>query len=198
MNSPNLDKQAMRKNFRSRRTALSPDVKIRAHEQIAGHLLKFLANRPSLRRIAAYLASPDEVDLHPWIDMAWDAGIQIYAPVLSAIPGHMAFYAYNPSTVLRQGRFKLREPAVGSSDNPVDPSNLDFALLPLLAFDAHGHRLGMGGGYYDRYFAQANQRPMIIGVGYDVQQAEDTLPTEPWDVHLDGVVTETGFHLFHA
>jgi 5-formyltetrahydrofolate cyclo-ligase len=56
----------------------------------------------------------------------------------------------------------------------------------------------MGGGYYDRYFAETSRRPLIIGVGYDVQQAEHTLPTEPWDVHLDGVVTESGFRLFRS
>ena len=110
----------------------------------------------------------------------------------------MTFYPIQPQTPLRQGRFKLREPVVCASDKPIDQSELDLALLPLLAFDAQGHRLGMGGGYYDRYFAKTSRRPLIIGVGYDVQQAEHTLPTEPWDVHLDGVVTESGFRLFRS
>ena len=198
MNSPHLDKQAMRQTFRRRRSALLSYFRVGAHAQIAGHLSHLLSERPSLRHIATYLASPDEVDLQPWVDMAWADGKEVYVPVLSETPGDMTFYPIQPQTPLRQGRFKLREPVLRASDTPIDHSVLDLALLPLLAFDAQGHRLGMGGGYYDRYFAETSRRPLIIGVGYDVQQAEHTLPTEPWDVHLDGVVTESGFRLFRS
>ena len=197
MNAPSLEKQAMRQTIRHRRAALSSDFKNKADAEIAEHIGNLLAETQH-QHFAAYLASPHEVNLQPWMDMAWADGQQVYAPVLSETPGHMAFYAIGPHTPIEQGRFKLREPAVRSSDTPIDPSNLDVALLPLLAFDAHGHRLGMGGGYYDRYFAEANRRPLIIGVGYQVQQAQHTLPTEPWDIHLDGVVAETGFRLFHS
>lgn len=198
MNSPNLDKQALRQTFRRRRAMLLSDFRAGAHAQIAGHLSHLLSDYPSHQRIAVYLASLDEVDLQPWMDRAWADDKEIYAPVLSEKLGHMSFYATGPQTTLRQGRFKLREPVVQASDIPIDHSELDVALLPLLAFDGQGHRLGMGGGYYDRYFADANRRPLIIGVGYDLQQAGHTLPTEPWDIHLDGVVTESGFRLFRS
>ena len=78
------------------------------------------------------------------------------------------------------------------------PFALDLVLVPLVAFDARGVRLGMGGGYYDRSFAYLNfrsrwRRPRLIGVGFDFQRAESISP-QPWDVCLDGVITERGFY----
>jgi 5-formyltetrahydrofolate cyclo-ligase len=70
--------------------------------------------------------------------------------------------------------------------------------VPLLAFDLYGQRLGMGGGFYDRYFAKSARRPKIIGIGYELQLAEHRLPTEPWDIALDAVVTENGARAFGA
>ncbi|MGH8446644.1 MAG: 5-formyltetrahydrofolate cyclo-ligase, partial [Solimonas sp.] len=68
---------------------------------------------------------------------------------------------------------------------------LDAILLPLLGFDAHGNRLGTGGGYYDRWLARPRvaQRPRYLGYAYALQQIE-RVPREPWDVRLDAVITE--------
>ena len=71
--------------------------------------------------------------------------------------------------------------------------DLDLVITPLLAFDAKGHRLGTGGGYYDRSFAflysNMKKKPLMIGLAYSFQAAE-CLPTDPWDIALDGVITE--------
>ena len=69
-------------------------------------------------------------------------------------------------------------------------------LLPLVAYDLSGTRLGMGGGYYDRYIDALAHRPRLIGIAFQVQQSEDALPCEPWDIPLDGVITEQGFYRF--
>jgi len=76
------------------------------------------------------------------------------------------------------------------------PHALDLILLPLVAFDKSGHRLGMGGGYYDRTLAFLAHRrlwrkPHLLGTAYQFQQLE-TLPTQPWDIPLDGIATEQG------
>lgn len=77
--------------------------------------------------------------------------------------------------------------------------DLDIVITPLAAFDLQGHRLGTGGGYYDRTFAflQKNtvKKPKIIGLAYAEQQAE-LLPHDQWDIDLDGVVTEKGIVWF--
>ena len=72
MNSPHLEKQAMRQTFRQRRAGLNSDVKDKADAEIAEHIGKLLIKSPN-RRIAAYLASPQEVDLQPWFEIAWAA-----------------------------------------------------------------------------------------------------------------------------
>ena len=74
--------------------------------------------------------------------------------------------------------------------------NLDAVLLPLVSFDTLGGRLGMGGGFYDRYFAESTTRPWMIGVAYNIQQSEQPLPTQPWDIPLDALVTESGYRKF--
>ena len=78
-------------------------------------------------------------------------------------------------------------------------SQLDIVLLPLLAFDDRGNRLGMGGGYYDRLFAsrlhRKTKQPLRVGLAFDCQQAE-RLPMQAWDVPLHAVVTESGWRFF--
>jgi len=76
---------------------------------------------------------------------------------------------------------------------------LDIALVPLVAFDDYGRRLGMGGGYYDRTFAYLRhrehwRRPKLIGVAFEFQRVAE-LPAQPWDVPLDGIITEKGLLL---
>ena len=71
---------------------------------------------------------------------------------------------------------------------------IDVLLIPLVAFDAFGNRLGMGGGYYDRLLgdlARRPRRPKLVGVAYHFQQVE-SLPTEPWDQRLDCVISDNG------
>ena len=82
----------------------------------------------------------------------------------------------------------------------IDPRRLDLVIVPLFAFDARGTRLGTGGGYYDRTFSFAAssaawRRPALIGVGYAFQQHE-RLERAPWDVPLDGAVTDRGTFRF--
>ena len=75
-------------------------------------------------------------------------------------------------------------------------SDLNYALVPLVAFDGHGNRLGMGGGYYDRFFAEPIGRPIMIGIAFSEQQTTVPLPCEQWDVPLNMVVTDTTIEQF--
>ncbi len=77
---------------------------------------------------------------------------------------------------------------------------MTLILLPLVAFDASGNRLGMGGGHYDRALQFRRRRshwrgPLLVGLAFDVQQSEP-LPIERWDVRLDAVITESGIRWF--
>ncbi len=198
-------KQALRQDFKQRRANLNPSQRLSAHQNIQRHLTDLLTQRDEpLEHVAVYLAGPTEVDLQAWIDLALLDGIALCAPVIAPNQGQMAFYPLTSTTTLRANRFHLKEPTIECGAKAVDSSLLDVALVPLLAFDDHGSRLGMGGGYYDRYFAtdaghhtgNNHKRPLIIGIAYDVQRATDPLITEPWDIRLNAVVTESGSRFF--
>lgn len=80
--------------------------------------------------------------------------------------------------------------------------NLDLLFIPLLGFDSHGFRLGMGGGYYDASLAHLNRvrswrRPRVIGVAFSTQEVE-RLPNDPWDIPMDAVLTEREYRVFHS
>jgi 5-formyltetrahydrofolate cyclo-ligase len=190
-------KSALRRTLKDQRRGLPPEDRKHHDRHIAAHLANLLAQRGPLRRIALYLATPDEAAISLWLTSAQTSGLQLFAPVVGVEKGQMAFYPIGPNTPIRRGRLGLQEPVVQDNDRPINPDTLDVALVPLLGFDDHGHRLGMGGGYYDRYFSGAEQRPWIVGIAYDIQRSKEPLPTEPWDVMLDAVVTETGYRVFH-
>ena len=113
-------------------------------------------------------------------------GVAFAVPVLAC--GTMRFAAYRADEALRQGRHGLCEPANPALLRPA------LVLAPLVAFDARGNRLGMGGGHYDRYFAE-HPRAERIGVAHECQRTAE-LPVDPWDVRLDAVVTEQGWQWF--
>ena len=85
-------------------------------------------------------------------------------------------------------------PQPGPLAAEVDP---DLVLVPLLAIDGEGHRVGQGGGHYDRALAPLRQRgARLIGVGWPVQRLEAPLPSEPWDIALDGFASPSGLEMF--
>jgi len=100
----------------------------------------------------------------------------------------MGFAAYRRDEPMHRNRFGIDEPVVPELLTP------DVVLTPLVAFDGRGHRLGMGGGYYDRYFARTPTKRRI-GIAHECQRAEE-LPTSPSDIALSDVVTENGWQSF--
>jgi 5-formyltetrahydrofolate cyclo-ligase len=113
-------------------------------------------------------------------------------PVLQ--PGkRLRFAPWRHGDPLVQNRFGIPEPDLDPG-SLLDPEALDHVLLPLVGFDGRGHRLGTGGGYYDRSFAfrhGALRKPRLVGIGYACQQV-DALPAADWDVPLDLIATERG------
>jgi 5-formyltetrahydrofolate cyclo-ligase len=96
-------------------------------------------------------------------------------------------------------RFGIPEPVVAQRQL-IKPWALDMVFVPLVAFDNHGHRLGMGGGYYDRTFAFKLQRtyltgPVMVGLAHNLQH-RPSIASNPWDIPLDWVITETHRYRF--
>ena len=183
----------LRAALRARRQTLSPVDRLRTAEAIARHLQPRLQGIDGF--IAGYWAVGGEVLLHA-VQNSLPETLGWCLPVLHE-GGSLRFARWNAGEALVPNRFGIPEPHV-PAQALVLPEALSVVLLPLLAFDGHGNRLGMGGGWYDRSFAfrrQRTGRPRLIGVGYEWQR-QPALPAQDWDVPLDVVVTEAGFQEF--
>ena len=190
---PDDERRALRSRLRETRRNLGSDQRNAAARLCARRLSELAAFR-NARRIAAYLPADGELDTDPLIARAWDMGKSVYLPVLLPQGENRLWFArYEPDTILRCNRFGIPEP-VGAARTRIAPLALDLVLTPLVAFDAQGHRLGMGGGFYDRSFAYLLRhrrwlRPRLIGLAYDFQR-QPHLPHQPWDVPLHAIVTD--------
>lgn len=142
--------------------------------------------------IAGYWAVRGELPLNLAVASLRRNAQNYFLPVLDD-DRRLRFAAYTEGTALRSNRYGIPEPDVGD-DSLRDAGDMDVILLPLLAFDRGGHRLGTGGGWYDRSLAFLRgvtrpARPLLVGVGYAFQEV-DTIPSESWDVDLDYVATD--------
>ncbi len=182
----------LRQRLRRQRRALTPRQRRLAAAQLGRRLTRSSIFRNS-HRIGAYLAVNGEMDPGPVIARALRQGKQVYLPCLGGFgPQRLWFRRYRgPGEPLRRNRFGIEEPR---RSRRLSAQALDLVLVPLVAFDDAGNRLGMGGGYYDRTFAFLRrrrrwQKPRLIGIAYQFQRVEQ-LQSEPWDVPLWGCATE--------
>lgn len=147
-------------------------------------------------RVAAYIPIHSEIDVWPLMRALADAGHSLALPCIKRKGHPLEFRAFTLGDKLRRGAFGTREPM--RTATLVTP---DIVLLPLLAYSRDGHRLGYGGGFYDRTLQQLRNPKNIegeifaCGVAYSGQEVP-TLLTDKYDQKLDGVLTETGFKRF--
>ncbi len=192
---PNQTMPSQRSLLRQSRRALTRPQQSHA----ARMLTKNLKRNPCLlraTRIAGYLASDGEID--PAGFLAWchkRAGKQIYLPVIQSpcigTARPMLFQRYYPGiSRLRRNRLGILEPVFVQSET-INPLLLDVVLTPLVGFDRSGHRLGMGGGFYDKTFQRQTwhyHRPALLGLAHAVQEAP--ISNQTWDIPLDMVITD--------
>ncbi len=182
------DKISLRTYYRAQRQTLSASEQIQHALTIAEHL-QTLPAWPQWQHIGFYWAqsTAGELCLQPSLEAAWAAHKQCYLPRL--IDRTLEFVPYTQNSALQANRFGIPEP-LGLA---VPIEQLEVLLLPLVAFDDHHQRLGMGGGFYDQTLATCTSRPFLVGIAHECQRAPQ-LPTEPWDIPLDIILTETGVH----
>ncbi|MGS3447720.1 5-formyltetrahydrofolate cyclo-ligase [Klebsiella electrica] len=188
LSDPPYTRQQIRQQIRQRRRALTPEQQTQFALQAADRMMAYT---PVLlaHTVAVFLSFDGELDTRPLIDQLWRAGKRVYLPVLHPFsPGNLLFLHYHPSSDLVVNRLKIREPKLDVRD-VLPLSQLDVLVTPLVAFDAAGQRLGMGGGFYDRTLQNWRQhRLQPVGYAHDCQQV-DALPTEQWDIPLPAVIT---------
>lgn len=178
-------RSTLRDYYRQKRRNLIGSARVKAQQRIRS----IVADHPAVEAatvVAAYAAADGEVDLQAWYaTTTHEIALPRVAP-----DKRMTFHRWFPESKLTSNQYGIVEPVSEAPLIPVD--SLDVVLMPLVSFDSEGRRLGMGGGYYDRYLAGLGQRPYLLGVAFACQQHTGTLPEEAWDVRLHGVATENG------
>lgn len=180
----------LRQLVRQRRQDLTQDQQ----QQAATDLVRQFATQPQLlklQHIALYLSNDGELDTTPLIKALWQQGKSVYLPILHPHkPGFLVFQHYHANTPMTRNKFGIAEPVLDATQLKALPE-LEMIGLPLVAFDARGNRMGMGGGFYDRTLANAvfcQPAPLLVGLAHQCQQVAE-VPAEPWDIPLQMVVT---------
>jgi 5-formyltetrahydrofolate cyclo-ligase len=199
-----VDRNEVRRRMRSRRRSVSGIERRAATRAFAATLKRSGLLRRGRLHVAAYLAQGAEADPSALIALARERGASIYLPVIRSYRTmRMGFAPWTDTTRLRLNRFRMKEPdTCGSRASRFGTRWLDLVFVPLIAVDNRGFRLGSGLGFYDRRFAHRIsrprwRRPRLIGVAYEFQRIE-RLDDAPWDVPLDGLLTEHDYYRYTA
>lgn len=189
----------MRRQLRQIRKAVSPALRKQASLAVTQAALSHgLLSRK--RRIGFYMPAKGELNCLPMLNRALWMAAECYLPIVPyARQRKLWFSRLGDRPHWQLNKFGIPEYGHRRTQK-VRPSDLDVLFLPLLGFDQRGYRMGMGGGYYDASLAFLNRRtrwrkPRLIGLAFEVQQVT-RIPADPWDIPLDGVITERKFYRF--
>lgn len=192
-NTRHQARNTIRTEIRQRRRQLSAEQQ----QQAATNLVKQFQQHQAInqaKHIALYLHNDGELNTQAVINWCWRQDKHVYIPILHPFSHkHLLFTRLTPQTPLIKNKYGIDEPKLDVSQ-VIPYLQLDIVCSPLVAFDQDGNRLGMGGGYYDRTFAQQDfihpggSAPCIIGLAHDCQQ-HPNLPHAPWDMPLTAIIT---------
>lgn len=175
----------LRLRMRAARRSVSPLMRRRAALAAARRLARLPAYKRS-RDVALYMCTDGELDPALVAKQAWATGKRVWLPVVGR-RGRMEFALARPGATLKANRYGIPEPASFRRQRR-GAGRLGFIVVPLVAFDAAGRRLGMGGGYYDRALA-GTRRSFHVGLAFELQEVP-RLPARAWDIPMDLIVTE--------
>jgi 5-formyltetrahydrofolate cyclo-ligase len=179
-----MDKADLRQLMRAKRDQIPAPIIYKACQAIYERVVAWSVFQAA-QCVACYVSVQNEVDTRRFIEYALGVGKQVCVPVTQG-RGVMGFQEILSLDNLQSARFGLLEPErdVGLM---VEPDDLDLVIVPGVAFDRRGNRLGFGGGYYDRFFERCNATR--VGLAYAFQVVDD-IPAEDHDVKIDWLVTE--------
>jgi len=188
----------LRKQLVAQRRALFPPQRMAA----AQGLRRSLEQLPEFHtdpRVAGYWATDGELPLNLAIPPLAGRGQQFLLPMVGD-KRELRFAPWRAGDPVSPNRYGIPEPVAPAQW--FAPFQLDLVLVPLLGFDRRGHRLGYGGGYYDRSFAFLKDQdrptePLLVGIAYAFQELA-SIDAEPWDVPLDYIATDRELIDCHA
>lgn len=187
------DKSLLRAAFTKRREALDPAQRRRLSSAACEHAVRLL-QRGDYETVMAYVPFRSELDVRPLIEWCWRQGRVVVVPRCVKADRSMTLHRLGGWDQLAAGAYGIMEPDPEKTPALPEGAMPDAVIVPGLAFDRQGGRMGYGGGYYDR-FAQAALRAghagrrLWLGIAFEAQLA-DEVPMERHDVRLHGVITE--------
>ncbi len=180
----------IRNRVRAARREVSEHLRRRWSNEISRRIATtdwFLASK----KVAGFLAFDGEADPVDLMTEAFDAGKHVYVPMIVGKTLPLRFAPWSPTVGMKPNRFGILEPEVADSQL-IEARELDFVITPLVAFDKSCHRIGVGGGFYDRSFAflrEGISGARLVGFAFELQQV-DEIKRNHWDVPLAAVATE--------
>ena len=184
-------KSQLRKEWLNVRDQISEEVKREASKQIASRLLRSVWYDWA-ECVLVYLAIGSEVDTRPMIEQMWREGKKVLAPKVDRNRRRIEFYEIHRWEDLVPGTWGIAEPVGHTRFSEAGTGNRALLLVPGVAFDRRGYRIGYGGGYYDRFLMKPRKRTISVGLTYESQMVPE-IPAEPHDLPVDGVLTENGW-----
>jgi 5-formyltetrahydrofolate cyclo-ligase len=192
-NTIDAAKSALRSAIRDSLNKMTPDERVAASEAACARLEEQVIWQKA-RSVLFYAPMPGEINVWRLFTDALRAGKTVLLPRYSLDEkAYVACHVVDAERDLRAGQFGIREP--NESCEKISSNRLDLTLVPGIAFDLDGHRLGRGKGFYDQLLA-ALQGP-TCGVAFD-QQIVGSVPTEPHDMRLSCILTPTRWHFVNG
>lgn len=176
-----MEKKEIRRKIKNLRLMLSEAEKLAAAESVFARL----EQEPAFllaEHILMYHSLPDELPTHAFL-RKWSQRKKFYLPRVNGVNLDILPYAEES---LERGAYDIEEP---QGADVVPPESLEMIVVPAVAYDRYGNRLGRGKGFYDRLLATT--RAVTVGVAYDFQLLDTLIPTEQHDVPVDIVITQS-------
>lgn len=193
-------KAELRTSYLANRKALSTDELNRRNALLLTHFIDFVQQQRQIRSLQLVhtflpIRRHNEVDTWPLIQWLWRHGIATAISVTDTETNQLTHYPLTADTVLAENKWGIPEPVIRAQPT-IEPTAIDMVIVPLLAFDRQGHRVGYGKGYYDRFLA--NCRPDCFTIGLSLfEPVERIIDTIDTDVPLTHCLTPVAALHFH-
>jgi 5-formyltetrahydrofolate cyclo-ligase len=186
--TPAQAKDQMRQNLKNLREQIPPDLYESASQGI-WDIFRATPEFHKAKSIGAFASTDGEINTYSLLEGILSSGKNLYLPRVVKDKTHFDFYPVTNLKIMQPGAFGILEP---TGTKAADWAELDLVLVPGLAFDRHGNRLGFGKGYYDRVLPLLRKSTLIVGLAYSFQMV-DEVPVSTEDVPVKALLSEKGF-----
>ena len=191
-----IDLKSLRQQLKTKRKQVDKFQQQYSSTQVL-HRLHHFPQLQQAKRVGLYLHAFGEINTQQIIEYCFAQHKQVYLPMICSMNQQLHWVRISKQQY-RNKRFShhplgMQEPMASRA---IHVSKLDVLIMPLLACDVYGTRIGMGGGFYDKTLASAPNKPLRLGIAHDFQLVQERLPRQVWDQPLDVLITPLHMRLF--